>query len=111
MTLDEIRDWHAERAGWKREMRHTHKNGTVQWWWVADGGREDIDHPFPATIDGAASALPPGWKWEKCNGFLFAKRVGDQWGSDSMIRIDDTGSEIYDRYLLAKLAWEREPQQ
>lgn len=60
-------------------------------------------HPFPATIDGAASAMPPGWDWSKDDDGW------QTWEKGSMMQnlgLDDTGDEIHDRYLLAKLAWE-----
>ncbi len=109
MTTDELRDWHARRAGWVPE---TWPDGNV--WWVKrdmDGNARTLGyHPFPPTIDGAASALPPNWAWQRSEGVWWAGQIGhDRW---KCVQIPETGiggeGEIHDRYLLAKLAWEQE---
>lgn len=86
------------RAGWKWNVW---VEGDAQWEnrFTKSAQYED---PFPATIDGAASAMPPGVSWERFN---------DKWeacGTAIVFEVScyDTGDEIHDRYLLAKLAWE-----
>lgn len=96
MTTDELRDWHARRAGWEQRPLEA---------WELDFGQglglSQEDHPFPATIDGAASAMPPGWGWWLVSAEWVAQGV-----STPFVRVTDTGDEIHDRYALARLAWE-----
>ncbi|MFZ4600599.1 MAG: hypothetical protein ACOYNN_18300 [Terrimicrobiaceae bacterium] len=103
MTTDELRDWHARRDSFTQE---TWPDGNV--WWVqrdADGNVMTLgEHPFPATLDGAASAMPPRVTWERYN---------DKWEACGVVKVYevscyDNNDEIHDRYLLAKLAWEQE---
>jgi hypothetical protein len=92
-------------------LRHVHASGICQYWWKNDNGKESFDHPFPATIDGAASAMPKGWT-------LFALEETGPMSGWSSSAIRHTGkvrqvfahgdNEIATRYLLAKLAWEHE---
>lgn len=105
MTPDQRRDWLAEQAGWKYE--YTDHPGYFHW---NKPGAGTDDHPFPATIDGAASALPEGWVWGRGRQASF---VGDRyewhwWAecnkSHYAVSTPDTGDEITDRYLLAALA-------
>lgn len=96
MTLDEVRDFLMWRDGWSHVLRHRHASGADQWCWERDNGDETFDHPHPATLDGAAAALPEGWTWWK---------VTAEWAAQAahspMIYIPDTGDEIADRYRLA----------
>ena len=112
-TLDELRDWHAKRAGWVYEPEQTDGMGhCCSYWWKytispKHGGRTySPTHPFPATLDGAASAMLEGWGWWK---------GVDRWRAIVAAReyeigvcVDDTGNKVYDLYLLAKLAHEKE---
>lgn len=110
-TLDELRDWHAEQAGWKNQGRCKWYNSRK------DGIAATIyDHPFPPTLDGAASAMPEGWWWTRDGGptpnpqgLLLkwsAMQIGaNRWG---VVTVPDTGNEVYDRYLLAQRAHEAE---
>lgn len=100
MTLDELRDWCAVDDGW--EFRSSFGNH----WWVrvADGGMDETSehHPYPATIDGAARALPEGWWWSRCE----TEEHGKWWYAGrhkgfASVDIPDTGDEILDRYRLA----------
>jgi hypothetical protein len=66
-------------------------------------------HPFPATLDGAASAMPEGWWWHKYHqtprGLEYsAGRKGEK----GYTFAPDTGNEINDRHLLAALAVQAE---
>jgi hypothetical protein len=72
---------------------------------IIHGGTHTIQgifHPYPSTLDGAASAMPQGWKTLKSRGPM-EKRP--HWTAESVyekITILATDDEIYDRYLLAK---------
>lgn len=61
MTLYEIRDWLAERKGWKLDVLGA--------WYMdlPDGNRRYSMHPIPPTLDAAAAAMPEGWEWEMHN--------------------------------------------
>lgn len=99
MILDELRDWHAIRAGW--EMR------CGQWRRDCPERREykyHPSHPFPATLDAADASMPKGVMWERYN---------DKWEACGTIKVYevwcyDTGDKIRDLYELSKLAWEQE---
>jgi hypothetical protein len=62
MTITELRDWHAREDGWEYETgpvwqwRKYNEQGEL----VASLNPISDDHPFPATLDGAASAMPEG---------------------------------------------------
>lgn len=101
MNTMELRLWHTQREGWVREHRHTHPNGVKQFVWVMNGGQESFDDIYRDTIDDAAAAMPYGWDWWKTSGEWLAQAAGTPFE-----RVKDTGDEIHDRYLLAKLAWE-----
>lgn len=103
MTLDEVRDALAGADGWNTYNEGVPDDGArhVSWWrYTLDavhGGRTWCkSHPHPATLDGAAAALPEGWTWWK---------VTAEWAAQAahspMIYIPDTGDEIADRYRLA----------
>lgn len=105
MTVDEIRDRLAERAGWKF-------SGTEKWrppgHWSPPGWPDTnlsiCDHPMPATLDGAASAMPVGWEWQRFNGRWRAQKMkpcGCCIDAETEQRVTDTGNEISDRYRLA----------
>ena len=57
-SLNELRDWLAERKGWKY-IPHFGQAGPV--WEHAETHRLAM-HPFPATLDAAAAAMPEGWR-------------------------------------------------
>ncbi len=105
MTAQEAADWCAKDDGWREAFRHRHASGVEQWCWERDGGDESFDHPHPLTLDGAAAALPEGWK-------LFAlKDVGvhSGWSSAAialpplvvMTRFGHGPDELTARYRLA----------
>lgn len=101
MTLDELRDWHDNRIG----LKWVDEGDGHGEWHDADG---NVCWPFPPTLDGAASAMPEGWKlrrlgwtdngWEAC-AMLNAGHI---------VSVCDQPTEIHARYLLAKLAHEAE---
>ena len=82
MTLETIRDELAKLAG--------------QGWIEREGCYDSIDgcHPIPATLEESAK-LPEGWTWQRWNG---------DWMADisylTSATVPDTGSELYDRFLL-----------
>ena len=59
MTAEECADWCANDDGW-------YPLAPCRILWV-HGTPEDHDvtgeHPYPLTLDGAASAMPEGWSW------------------------------------------------
>ncbi len=68
MSLDECRDWLARDDGWTNNTRSDYNS-----WEHTDGrsigafagpGDED-DHPYQATLDAAAAAMPEGWDWQR----------------------------------------------
>ena len=107
MTLDELRDWYAEQRGWR-----IFREGFPRPLYLAPGKPVDaecrLENPFPATLDGAARAMPDGWIWGRMptnrNGVL--EWVAENANLSKGVRTPDTGNEIYDRYLLAKLCIE-----
>lgn len=104
MTLDELMDWHARRAGWTMRCGQ----------WRRDcPERKEYEyhpsHPFPPTLDGAASALPMGWEWRR----KVAPHDVERWEAyrcmpDCYVELIGNGKEIEDRYTLAMLAWQQE---
>lgn len=103
-TLDELRDWLATDSGYKKLTM----DGWLhpQQYPIVVAG-----HPYPRTLDGAASAMPEGWWWQRDQGTepnpqgLLLKWVACQIGSDrwKIVETRDTGDEITDRYRLAAL--------
>ena len=87
-TLDELRNWLAEDDGWQ-----LHEDGL----WYIPGEFPAKDHPYPPTLDGAAKALPEGWKWSRDYGECWRAWVG----LEPYVEVPDTKSEIADRYRLA----------
>ena len=108
MTLEQLRNWHAKRIGAYFSMDLD--MGPIGW---CDKDGNLIDDPFPPTLDGAASAMPEGWTWERRDGSYWARpiqqrrtptlRARVEW----TVRIDDTCVEITDRYRLAAMAREQ----
>jgi len=101
MTTEELRDWHAIQKGWKN---------LGGGYWTPDKvpSYRCFSHPFPHTLDGAASAMPVEWWWlrnaedgEPLYWFAFHRN-----SRCSYQVIPDSDDEIHDRYLLAKLAKE-----
>jgi hypothetical protein len=113
----EIRDWHARRAGWEELSHDADGNATA---WINETYASCgvvLMHPFPPTIDGAASALPPNWSWtiERDYDASCSETAGMVWAAWSNtaktykeVTTPRTKDEIADRYLLAKLAWEQD---
>lgn len=96
MTLQKIRDWHARQSGWamvrgcwERFAAHLNKH------------EHSVEHPYPATLDGAASAMPFNWQVLK---HRYPMENRPSWiaeGNPDRIVILSSDDEIYDRYLLA----------
>ena len=110
-TLDELRDWHYRRKALADIGKPFSEMPWAEQHWDTDFMRR-VDskpwllHPFPATLDGAASAMPEGWDWWRGEEGWIA--IGHNSNDVLAVYVDDTGNEIYDRYLLAKLAWQKE---
>jgi hypothetical protein len=114
MTLDELRDAHAKRLGWRLVADDGNLQRTC---WINElyngcpiTGRtiivtkegEDI-HPIPATLDAIAGLMPPNWEW--CMDVDVLEAYRDTTG---YVWVERTGDELTDRARLAWLAWEAE---
>jgi len=122
-SLEELRDWLAERRGWKLVTSGTffgtNSDGSKFPWrptpdwplWHLDKKelREGSNHPIPATLDAAAAAMPDGWTWERaieleadCELFWlgYPKNITRRC-PERLVRLLDTGDEIRDRYAMA----------
>jgi len=109
MTTDELRDWHARRKyladmpGLSQQCRDG---------WTAKHFRMVDDnelHPFPSTLDGAASAMPTGWEYWKIIDDTATGFTTWYWAGHPVyqtVKQLATGDEVHDRYALAKYAWE-----
>ena len=106
LTLDEIRDDLARRAGWREEHA---PSDTGNWRWartMRDGRVERReDHPFPLNLDAAADAMPEGWHWRR----KITPLEDETWEAYCespmhFIRMAGTGDEIDDRFRLAHAA-------
>jgi hypothetical protein len=59
MTAQEAADWCAEQDGWVKHLTHWHPDNVDG----MEAVRADChSHPHPLTLDGAAAALPEGWR-------------------------------------------------
>lgn len=116
MTLQELCDWHARRAGWNEPGTEPERTGDfvmdamrqtlarVAWWKiVGDDFQRSSDHPFPATLDGADASMPKGWEWSRDNGKWRAFHA-----YPLEVTVDDTCAKAYDLYALSMKAWEQE---
>ncbi len=109
MTCNELRDWLANDDGWERWQTVPDGNNFASWYWERSE-KEKVrkmgwTHPFPHTIDAAASAMPSGWNITLSNGEEFGKywsAVKDDSGHE--IRVYCTTDEITERFRLAVLA-------
>jgi hypothetical protein len=125
MTAQATRDALAEMDGWSppgtKRFRRDGSEFVLGAWtrFVSDDyyerntyvdaatGRRCIstpDHPHPPTLDGAAKAMPKGWRWKRVwNGGLNQGywRAWLDW--EHVEDVPDTGDEITDRYRLAVL--------
>lgn len=116
MTLDELRDWHARRAGWTYHPNLSGIGGgpnqhpaTGAFW---TRGNESVwVHPFPPTLDAADASFPQWWDWsrEYRGGSVvwFASSMAEHPNTKRCHTIG-TDSKIHDLYELSKLAWEQE---
>lgn len=113
MTTEELRDWHAIHDGWvKCKLKNrwhspwNNKCGVCDCNGVTTSAVDS--HAYLATLDGAASAMPDEWWWLKNaeDGepiYWFAFHRNSRYNYQVIF---DSGDEIHDRYLLAKLAKE-----
>jgi hypothetical protein len=65
MTLAEMADWCMHDDGWRHKPAGGNSYKGLETWNRFEGERhvaETYVHPFSPTLDGAASALPEGWK-------------------------------------------------
>lgn len=106
MTLDELRDWHAFRAGWTQKIEGDFEDAK----WCLHH-HSQWDHPFPPTLDGADASFPQWWDWsrEYRGGSVvwFASSMAEHPNTKRCHTIG-TDSKIHDLYALSKLAWEQE---
>jgi hypothetical protein len=96
MTLDEIRDWLAERKGWKLDVLGA--------WYMdlPDGNRKYSMHPIPPTLDAAAAAMPENYRATATIYIGFANSCATAEYNGSTIRADGD-TEILARFRLAML--------
>jgi len=98
MTLDELRDWHARRAGWTQKIEGDFEDAK----WCLHH-HSQWDHPFPPTLDAADASFPKGRVWYRYLDYF----SGLVWKCGE-VAIYDTGDKPRDLYELSKLAWEQE---
>lgn len=60
MTVDECRDWLADKDGWVK-VKGTYGEGTWRHRSTLYDPCSNWSHPIPATLDAAAAAMPEGW--------------------------------------------------
>ena len=104
-TLTELREWLAKEDGWRYET------GPIWQWrkYNADGDMirslhpVSSDHPFPPTLDGAASAMPEGCLVECSRSYWWEEDM-----TAGQARVERTKDEITDRYRLAALCVQAE---
>ena len=105
MTLTELRDWHAREDGWTPLTADGWLAPNREPW-----GAVIHAHPFPATLDGAAAAMPEGWEWQRRRGYPTPQGSPLFWEAfiwepkHHKVYANDTGDEITDRYRLAMKA-------
>jgi hypothetical protein len=118
MTTDELRDWHARRR-YVADMPGLSQQSRDGWDAAYFRRLDDNEmHPFPPTIDGAASALLKGWRLVEMSDnqteygtpkYPWTATARKEFGGRMPESVKASGhDEIECRYLLAKLAWEQE---
>lgn len=113
-----VRDWHAERAGWRVLSEDLEGNPTA---WVnerfngdpATGRTISLTHPYPPTVDATKSVMPVN----VCFRIEFQPGLHDDWRGyfwsptsaphDIPLTRVRSGDESELRYLMAKMAIER----
>ncbi len=109
MTLTELRDWHAREGGCVFVPHRIFSDCPDLGKWIRNG-RALEQHPFPATLDGAASAMPKGWEWGRgyaypASGMARIRWVAFRWEPTYLeLEILASDDEITDRYRLAMKA-------
>lgn len=106
VTLQELRDYIAERKGWKYsgKLWKTDTKVTRKGW-----KKVTRYHPIPATLDAADNALPKGWRWDYirwAHGLCLAYTVDKPQNSFDIrtcIGVDDI--KILARFRAACFAW------
>jgi hypothetical protein len=112
MTLTELRDWHAREDGWEyMPNKYVPDSKVAGYWFHPTMENTDVgDHPCAATLDGAASAMPKGWEWQRRRGYPTPEGSPLFWEAfiwepkHHKVYANDTGDEITDRYRLAMKA-------
>jgi SH3-like domain-containing protein len=101
MTLDEIRDWMAERKGWVK-VKDSHGGDAWRHKTLMHDASSNWSHPFPPTIDAAAAAMPENYRVTATIYIGFANSCATAEHNGSTIRADGD-TEILARYRLAML--------
>lgn len=110
-AYDDVRDELARRKGWNKPGTFPASTGnelldalnrTIArgcWWKVSANGtlEHTHTHPFPATLDGADSAVPDGYYWTRSAYSWFGSKI--PFGAE--VHIPDTGDKVADLYRVA----------
>lgn len=104
-TTLELRD---RLAGFMGYVRHEPPDGGEPFWTHESSRYSIYVHPIPLTLDGAAAAMPQGWRWVRKMHEGQLVWDGYKMNHSLIIFVDDTGDEIADRLALAVKCWEAE---
>ena len=104
-NLTELRDWFAARDGWV-EVNTDRGGGAWRHSTLLTDPCSNWGHPYPATLDAAAGAMPEGYNWFRVGEFSNVYKWSVLTPENRIIDLADTGDEIHDRYLLAYRACE-----
>ena len=98
-TNEQLRDWLAERQGWKLEcfVDDKSRRKTSPLWCRGNVALGDNEHIIPNTIDAAAKCLPEGDIVEMTQSVVSALRTKD----GSRVFVPRTADERTDRFRLA----------
>jgi len=118
MNTEELIEWHTKKCHWRfltveedRQNRDDPIGITHDSWVQKIGFFPSVRRspPFPATIDGAASAMPKGWEYWKIIDDTATGFTTWYWAGHPVyqtVKQLASGDEVHDRYALAKYAWE-----
>jgi len=103
MTLDEIRDWLAARAGCVK-VKDSHGGDAWRHKSLMHDPYSNWTHPFPPTLDAAAEAMPKRWWYEVHIDMAVIDKVSCGAGTGSCATYFAHGdTEILARFRLAML--------